>query len=112
MTVQVVLRWVRECCIKHELNRQNIFKANILDKLKQLLDRKETAGSELKDICAVFRALVLDDDIRHEYGRAHEHATAIARDSLAPLTSLLQSNYCPYHYIYNIYKLHLNVINE
>ncbi|XP_046434464.1 armadillo repeat-containing protein 6 homolog [Neodiprion fabricii] len=90
LTVQVVLRWVRECCIRHELNRQNIFKANILDKLKQLLDKKETAGSELQDICAVFRALVLDDDIRHEYGRAHEHATAIARDSLAPLTALLQ----------------------
>ncbi|XP_046751880.1 armadillo repeat-containing protein 6 homolog [Diprion similis] len=89
-TVQAVLRWIRECCIKHEMNRQNIFQANVLDKLKQLLDREETAGSELKDICAVFRALVLDDDVRHEYGKAHEHATAIAKDSLAPLTSLLQ----------------------
>lgn len=91
-TVQLLLRWVRVCCIKHEVNRQNIFAADIFGRLKSLLERDEITGSELKDICAVLRALVLDDDIRHEYGKAHEHATGIARDSLGLLTSLLPSN--------------------
>ncbi|XP_024935799.1 armadillo repeat-containing protein 6 homolog [Cephus cinctus] len=88
-TLQLLLRWMRECCIKHELNRQTIFNANALEKIKRILMREDATGQELRDACAVCRALVLDDDIRHEYGKAYEHATAIARDTLDVITSLL-----------------------
>ncbi|XP_060822387.1 armadillo repeat-containing protein 6 homolog [Bombus pascuorum] len=88
-TLQLLLRWIRECCIKHELNRQGIFNADIFNKLKKILIRDDTSGPELRDACAVIRALVLDDDIRHEYGKAHEHASVIAKGALNVLTGLL-----------------------
>ncbi|KOC68226.1 Armadillo repeat-containing protein 6 like protein [Habropoda laboriosa] len=88
-TLQCLLRWIRECCIKHELNRQGIFNADIFNKLKKILVRDDASGSELRDACAVIRALVLDDDIRHEYGKAHEHASVIAKGALNVLTGLM-----------------------
>ncbi|XP_033341425.1 armadillo repeat-containing protein 6 homolog [Megalopta genalis] len=88
-TLQCLLRWIRECCIKHELNRQNIFNADIFAKLKKILMREDASGSELRDACSVIRALVLDDDIRHEFGKAHEHATVIAKGALNVLTGLM-----------------------
>lgn len=71
------------------MNRQNIFNAGIFDKLKKILTRNGVSGPELRDSCAVIRALVLDDDIRHEYGKAHEHASIIAKGALNLLTGLL-----------------------
>lgn len=87
--LQCLLHWIRECCIKHEINRQNIFNADIFDKLKKILVRDTVSGPELRDACAVIRALVLDDDIRHEYGKAHEHANLIAKSALNVITSLI-----------------------
>lgn len=43
----------------------------------------------LKETCTVFRHLILDDDIRIEFSKAHDHARAIASDVLAELTELL-----------------------
>lgn len=89
--LQYLLRWIRECCIKHELNRQKIFDTNIFEKLKKILVRTDVDAQEIKDACSVIRALVLDDDIRHEYGKAHEHATIMAKDALDVITGLLKS---------------------
>lgn len=90
-TLQCLLRWIRECCIKHELNRQKIFDTNIFEKLKKILVRPDVSAQEIKDACSVIRALVLDDDIRHEYGKAHEHATIMAKGALDVITGLLKS---------------------
>lgn len=90
-TLQCLLRWIRECCIKHELNRQKIFETNIFEKLKKILVRTDVDVYEIKDACSVIRAFVLDDDIRHEYGKAHEHATVMAKGALEILTGLLKS---------------------
>lgn len=43
----------------------------------------------LKETCAVFRHLILDDDVRIEFSKAHEHARNIAGDVLIDLTQLL-----------------------
>lgn len=43
----------------------------------------------IKDTCATFRHLILDDDFRVEISKAHDHARAIAEDVLADLTTLL-----------------------
>lgn len=85
-----LLKWVKECCILHEMNRQQIFDAGILEHLKPHLD-DEASTPLLRDVLGVLRALILDDDIRVEFGRAHEHAKAIAGDTLLTITSLLQS---------------------
>ncbi|XP_047364774.1 armadillo repeat-containing protein 6 homolog [Vespa velutina] len=89
LVLQCLLHWIRACCIKHEANRQNIFNADIFNRLKKILTRDDATASEVRDACSVIRALVLDDDIRHEYGKAHEHATVIARGALDVLTGLL-----------------------
>lgn len=90
-TLQLVLKWIRECCIKHEVNRQKIFSAGILDNLKSVLSEKDAKVSVVKEVCVVLRALTLDDDVRHEYGKAHEHAATIARETLHTITELLSS---------------------
>lgn len=71
--------------------RQQIFDAGILDHLKPLL--LEANPALLRDALGVIRALVLDDDVRVEFGRAHEHARAIAGDTLCHITSLLSSKW-------------------
>lgn len=87
---RLLLKWVKECCILHEMNRQQIFDAGVLDHLKQHIDDGASAPL-LRDVLGVLRALVLDDDVRVEFGRAHEHAKAIASDTLLAITSLLKS---------------------
>ncbi|XP_018573410.1 armadillo repeat-containing protein 6 homolog [Anoplophora glabripennis] len=84
---RLTLKWAKECCVMHEKNRQNIFDANILEKIKELLH--EGSPDILKETMGVCRALVLDDDIRVEFGKAHEHARVIASECLCLLTNLL-----------------------
>lgn len=62
-----------------------------MDNLKSILSEKDTSVSVVKEVCVVLRALTLDDDVRHEFGKAHEHAAAIARQTLYTLTELLSS---------------------
>lgn len=102
VALQYLLQWMKECCLKHENNRQRIFKAGVFDKLKKLLVRESTTGSELRHICGVLRALVLDDDLRHAFGKAHEHASTIARGSLNIITNLLSSTFTLHRqYVYH-----------
>lgn len=68
-----------------------MFDANILDHLKDLLG--EGNADILREILSVCRALVLDDDVRVEFGRAHEHARVIASETLCSLTGLLSRKY-------------------
>ncbi|XP_057663987.1 armadillo repeat-containing protein 6 homolog [Diorhabda carinulata] len=84
---KLTLRWIKSCCVLHENNRQNIFDANILDKLKDLLN--DGSSDILREVLAVCRSLVLDDDVRVEFGKAHEHARIIASEILCPLTQLM-----------------------
>ena len=88
-----VLEWTKVCCIKHEQNRQDIFAMKILQRLTKLLHAKEVSPGVVKNICCVARALTLDDDIRVQYGKAHEHARELASEILCTLTDLLQSKY-------------------
>lgn len=68
--------------------RQHIFDADILEHLKKLLN--QPTSTLLREVLAVLRALVLDDDVRVEYGRAHDHARVIASDTLCVITNLLE----------------------
>lgn len=50
-------------------------------------------GQVLKETCSLFRHLILDDDVRIEFSKAHEHARTIAADVLIELTQLLPGMY-------------------
>lgn len=89
MITRNCLKWTKECCVLHENNRQKIFDSSILDHLKLILTKKNLTAGMLLAVLGVLRALVLDDDIRVEFGRAHDHARAIASDTLCTITALL-----------------------
>lgn len=85
-----ILKWIQKSCVLHEMNRQAIINADILmTHLKPLLDNEDE--TLVKEVCAVFRYLVLDDDVRVEIGKAHDHARLIAAETLTDLTALLAS---------------------
>lgn len=82
----LTLQWLQKCCVMHEMNRQNI-NSNIIQHLKPFVckDKSKT----LREALTVCRYLVLDDDIRVEFGCAHEHARQLAVEFIVDLTNLL-----------------------
>ncbi|CAG9809879.1 unnamed protein product [Chironomus riparius] len=84
-----ILKWIQKACLLHELNRQMIVNEELLiTHLKPLLlGRKEI--EIVRNVCTCLRYLILDDDIRVEFGKAHEHARLIAHECLSDLTLLL-----------------------
>lgn len=46
----------------------------------------------LSETLQVIRKLTLDDDIRHEFGKAHEHARELGAMMIEPLKNLLKGN--------------------
>lgn len=70
------------------MNRQLVVNEDLLMKhLKPLLARSET--EIVRQVCTCFRFLILDDDIRCEFGKAHDHARMIAQECLVELTQLM-----------------------
>lgn len=81
------MRWIQKACLLHEKNRQLIVNEDILVKhLKPLLERDEPLI--VKNVCTCFRFFILDDDVRCEFGKAHDHARGIAQECLVELTQL------------------------
>lgn len=85
--VCLTLQWLQKCCIMHEMNRQNIINADIIQYLKPFVAKEKKKA--LKEMLAVCRYLVLDDDIRVEFGCAHEHARQLAAEFIIEFTNLL-----------------------
>lgn len=83
-----IFKWIQKACLLHEMNRQLIINEDILvTHLKPLMQRNEV--EVVKNLCTCFRFLILDDDIRVEFGKAHEHARLIASECLVDLVQLL-----------------------
>uniref|UniRef100_A0A1B0GNM7 Armadillo repeat-containing domain-containing protein n=1 Tax=Phlebotomus papatasi TaxID=29031 RepID=A0A1B0GNM7_PHLPP len=85
--VRECLRWLQKVCVLHEMNRQMIVEGDTVKHFKVFLTTKSPIM--IRELCSLFRNLVLDDDIRVEYGKAHEHARIIAESCLTDLTKLL-----------------------
>lgn len=76
-------------------SRQKLFATNILSSMKELLSDRHP--DILKEVLSVCRALILDDDVRVEFGKAHEHARIIATEMLCPLIGLINSKYLDFY---------------
>ncbi|XP_045455010.1 armadillo repeat-containing protein 6 homolog [Melitaea cinxia] len=87
------LQWISVCCLKHEMNRQGLTK-DITNNLKELLKNKENKKL-LSETLQVIRRLTLDDDIRVEFGKAHEHARDLGINLLDTLSELLDESNSP-----------------
>lgn len=92
-TLILILKWIEECCIKHEMNRQRIFEIGIADTLVKLLSKDDISFALTKRICSLMRTFTLDDDVRCEFGKAHEHASTFAKKALGILISSLSSKF-------------------
>ncbi|XP_049544373.1 armadillo repeat-containing protein 6 homolog [Anopheles darlingi] len=83
-----LLKWLQKACLLHEMNRQTIMQETLtVTTLKALLSRIEP--EIIRNACMLLRFLILDDDIRVEFGKAHEHARLLAGEMLTEITQLL-----------------------
>lgn len=83
-----LLRWLQKACILHEMNRQAIMdEGGAVKQFKVLIEHSDP--EVVKHACALFRFVILDDDIRVEFGKAHEHARTLATEMLPDITKLL-----------------------
>lgn len=82
------LKLFQKTCVLHEFNRQSIMNdEEFFEELKNLSARNE--NEIIREVCTLLRYLILDDDVRVEFGKAHEHARTISSEMLEDLTNLL-----------------------
>lgn len=86
------LQLLQKASVMHEINRQNIMAANIVKYLKKSIEvsTKLEQIEIMRESLGLCRTLVLDDDIRVEFGCAHEHARQLASAFVVNLTEMLK----------------------
>lgn len=72
-----LLRLVQLAGVKHEANRQLLVEKGVVGLIVTAVTHNRTDGAVVQRGCAALRTLTLDDDIRAEFGKAHEHAKLI-----------------------------------
>ncbi|XP_018021493.1 armadillo repeat-containing protein 6 [Hyalella azteca] len=80
--MEVLARWCHSCNIKHEGNRQLLFNAGVPHALVTSLQgcsAQQHQGRMVATLKAL-RSFTLDDDIRVEIGRAHEHCRHLVEE--------------------------------
>ncbi|XP_026132524.1 armadillo repeat-containing protein 6-like [Carassius auratus] len=73
-------RLVRNFCVKHENNRQNLVKAGVLPLLTASITRHIQHPEVVREACVALRVMTFDDDVRVAFGSAHEHARMIVQE--------------------------------
>ena len=71
------LEWTLNCCVRHEMNRQNLVTNGLLSHLDPLV-----ATSPVQ-VARLWQSLVQDDDVRVPFGKAHDHAREIVEEHQA-----------------------------
>eukprot|EP00053_Salpingoeca_punica_P010950 m.97818 g.97818 ORF g.97818 m.97818 type:complete len:511 (+) comp15544_c0_seq2:111-1643(+) len=74
------LRCVRHACVKHELNRQTFMANDVVTMLKNAITSHSAHSGVVSLSSQCIRTLVLDDDVRVPFGKAHDHAKAMVND--------------------------------
>lgn len=90
-TIVACLQVAQSCCLKHEKNRQKFSNREIHTVITQLL-KESNSSAVLVETCELIKLLTLDDDIREQISRAHEHARLLAVNNLCILCDLLGKN--------------------
>ncbi|XP_029309059.1 LOW QUALITY PROTEIN: armadillo repeat-containing protein 6 [Cottoperca gobio] len=68
---------VRQCCLKHEQNRQDLVKGGLLSLLTGAAKQHSGNAQIVKEASAALRIMTFDDDVRVAFGHAHDHAKMI-----------------------------------
>ncbi|KAK6643691.1 hypothetical protein RUM43_005201 [Polyplax serrata] len=83
------LRWIKNCITAHEKNRSELILMKIQDCFRNLLQKFNDKPRLIIQICQVTKKLVSDDDIRVVHGNPHEHARALANETLCTFISFM-----------------------
>lgn len=78
VVLQPLLKCINTSCQMNESNRQFYVENGLCENLMQLFSKHKENDHILCDACQLIRSLLLDDDMRVEFGHAHEHAKYIA----------------------------------
>lgn len=90
-----LLKLLVTSCVLCENNRQMYVENGLCELLIDLFQEYKKSNLILVEICNLIRNLLLDDDLRVEFGRSHEHAKFIA-SQLNGLDVLLSIALCKY----------------
>ncbi|MGH0147811.1 UNVERIFIED_CONTAM: hypothetical protein FKN15_042224 [Acipenser sinensis] len=77
----LAIRVARNCCLKHEQNRQALVKAGLLPLLTGAIASHSAEPELVRLACSTLRVMTFDDDIRVAFGQAHEHAKLIVLEN-------------------------------
>ena len=99
-----LLKLLVTTCVLCEKNRQMYVENGLCELLIDLFQTYKTSNLILIEICNLIRNLLLDDDLRVEFGRSHEHAKFIA-SQLNGLDVLLSIALCKIFRFFLIFYL-------
>jgi len=64
----------------HELNRQVFIKLGVIPLMMEALDNYSNDVSIVFEVSKLVRTLILDDDVRVPFGKAHDHAKLLVTE--------------------------------
>lgn len=73
-----ILKCINSSCQMCESNRQYFVENGLCENLMKLFKKHKTDDLILFSASQIIRSLLLDDDVRHAFGKSHEHAKYIA----------------------------------
>jgi hypothetical protein len=73
-----LLKCINAACQMNEPNRQFFVENGLCENLMRFFNTHKASDSVICDACQLIRSLLLDDDVRCEFGKSHEHAKYIA----------------------------------
>lgn len=88
--LSALLRLINAACKMNESNRQAFVENGLCENLMKMFSFHSKSNQIICDTCQLIRSLLLDDDLRVEFGHSHEHAKFIA-SRLNGLDILLQA---------------------
>lgn len=91
--LEYLLKCINAACQMSESNRQCFVENGLCENLMKIFQKHKTNDVILCDACQLVRSLLLDDDLRVEFGHSHEHAKFIA-SKLNGLDVLLHIGLC------------------
>lgn len=77
---ELIVKLVRLNCTQHEINRSKFVKLDLIKELVRVLSVNRSSARIVKEAAFGLRVLSQDDDVRVEFGSAHENAKQIVME--------------------------------
>jgi len=74
---QLILKLITLSCTSHEGNRSALVKCDGIEAILQCCEKHKESCELIRQACSALRTLTLDDDVRVQFGNAHENTKKI-----------------------------------